>query len=176
MNDFNQYTKQTQKLTNRQIWKPDEEYWYHDAAERYVQSVERFVAIDRGSGKPVLNLNTGKQLKKVHPDLLTSRVWISSALGRWDVIPDHWRPVPYRLPEVIAAIEGQENLFSSWRVRTRSRSCANGDWWPPATRVVLANGKLAHAEELPRRLVVIIPDNDAPVASTPTSSVGRWHA
>lgn len=166
MNDFNQYAEQTQKLTSRQIWKSVQEYWYQDAAGRYVQKVERVVAVDRVSGKPVLNVQTGKQLKKCIQTYYMPGL-DKFALGRWAVIPEHWRPVLYQVLEIIAAIKDKKIIFI---VEGENKAEVLRAWGLVATCNAGGAGKweLAHAEELARaELVVILPDNDNP---------GRLHA
>ena len=151
------YTK-APKLKPGQQWRLVQKFTYRDELGRLRQTVERKNLVD-AKGLPVLNATKGKQRKTCIP------TYFGPDGKKHDKRPAWWRPVLYRLPELIKArdearakgerlrvhlVEGEAkaDLLHSWGlIATCSPGGANA--WDPTL-----------AAELQGCDLISLPDND----------------
>lgn len=146
------YTR-TPKLPKGTKWRYVATFSYRDAANRLRLRVERQAAVTP-EGLPVMNEKKGKQVKRC------PQTYFGVDGAKLDAKPPSWRPIPYHLPELLAARERGETLvfvaegepkvdqLRRWDLVATCNAEGAGKWDP------------SFAEELRGFRVVSLPDND----------------
>jgi putative DNA primase/helicase len=149
------YTRSAPK-PRRARWRPEAEFIYCDENGHAVFHVHRQLA-QFGTNRPAVDERTGKQKKRCFQS------WKTTADGKK---PKNAPVLPYRLPELIAAVKVGRTVFV---LEGEPKVEALRRWGLAATCNAEGAGKWEkkHAERLRGADVVILPDNDQP---------GRRHA